>query len=205
MAHVIDDTEKNPALMHFHQDGLMDIFLGLLLIDASFLLAGGEAATSGLGIVLLYPLLLVAKHRITAPRLPPGGGATASSEPARSPGGRRTSRWALGTLAAAGALALALMATSFLAPPPALPDGRLWATLAFLGLAVVALVGYRLGARRLIAYAALTAAVVAVGIWPGAGHTEVATAAVGALMTVVGAVLLARFLRRHPRRSPAGA
>jgi len=59
-------------VLGYHGDGLLDIFLGLVLLDAWTIVRGGAGASSGGAIVILFPLLLVAKRAFTVPRLPSG-------------------------------------------------------------------------------------------------------------------------------------
>lgn len=119
-----ESTETRRALA-FPGDGLLDVFLGLTLLDAWTILRDPPGATSGGSLVILFPLLLVAKRAITIPRLPRG-----SADPPRpmTPGRARV----LGVAAFLGLLALGVRVTL---PPPSPPAlfSRGWGLVALAG------------------------------------------------------------------------
>jgi len=186
------------ALLSYLEDGMLDLFLGLLLIDASVALVGGSFASSGAGFVVIYLLLLAAKEQVTGPRLAeeelsravPGRGE-------RQVGGRG---WVLRALLAFGAAVVVVwILRSWPAVGPVGGRGYPWVLVALVGLAGVAYAGHRRAAPRFIAYAAATAAALLAGTWLGASWMAVGILAVGVVTTAIGAALLGRFLRQHPR------
>jgi hypothetical protein len=168
-----------------HQDGLLDILLGLVLLDAWTIVRGG--ASSGGAFVILFPLLLVAKRAITAPRLPSPSTTAPESRPAPKAFGRV-------------AVPAAFLAAPVIGALFALAGGMLadvaWELVALAGLGAVAAAGLRLGARRFVFYAGL--ALVAF-LFPS--HPEVAylAPALAVGMAGWGGVLLVRFLATRPR------
>lgn len=65
------DRRTRQAYMLYHEDGLLDIYLGFTLLIFGLLLIFDYAAFTGVAFALLYPIFMVAKESITAPRIPP--------------------------------------------------------------------------------------------------------------------------------------
>jgi len=60
---------ERKAYMSYHQDGLWDIFLGAIILAWGVSMMTEMASMSGVWFVVLFPLLMAAKRRITYPRL----------------------------------------------------------------------------------------------------------------------------------------
>jgi hypothetical protein len=60
---------ERKAYMSYHQDGLWDIFLGMVLISWGISMGSAFSGLAGVWIVVLFPLFLTAKRWITFPRL----------------------------------------------------------------------------------------------------------------------------------------
>jgi hypothetical protein len=60
---------ERKAYMSYHQDGLWDIFLGLVIIGWGISMATYLASLVGVWFVVFFPILMAAKRRITYPRL----------------------------------------------------------------------------------------------------------------------------------------
>ncbi|KPL17698.1 MAG: hypothetical protein AMJ92_11285 [candidate division Zixibacteria bacterium SM23_81] len=60
---------ERKAYMSYHQDGLWDIFLGAIILAWGVSMMTEMASMNGVWFVVLFPLLMAAKRRITYPRL----------------------------------------------------------------------------------------------------------------------------------------
>jgi hypothetical protein len=165
-----------------HEDGLFDIFLGFVLLDGWTIVRGG--ASSGGAIIVLLPLLLVAKRAITVPRLPVESKEPSGIRPIRGRGAVLAV-----VLAALTIGALAVVASGARGPRP-------WELVALAGLGALAAGGLRLGARRFALYAGL--ALVAF-VCRSAPATAYLAPALAAGMAAWGGVLLVRFRAGRPR------
>jgi len=177
-------------VLGYHGDGLLDIFLGLVLLDAWGVVRGGSEASSGGAIVILFPLLLVAKGAITVPRLP--SGKVEPPLPSKRPKPL--------TLLLSAVVAVALVVLVATLPPSTHGGvGRVWEVVALAGLGCVAAAGLRLGTRRFVVYAAFTAVALVLALHgpPGLGAYLTPALAIG--MVAWGGVMLARFLAARPR------
>ena len=189
-----ESTETRRALA-FHRDGLLDIFFGLTMLDAWTVLRDPPGAGSGGAIVILFPLLLVAKRAITVPRLTPESPASQPApERARTLGGKT-----LPALAIAVVVLVLLGVGALVLPAHERPGPMAWDIVALAGIACVAAAGARIGARRFIAYSGLTGIALFSALH---GRTEAGAHLVPVLATGMvawGAVLLARFVAIRPR------
>jgi hypothetical protein len=184
-----ESTETGRALA-FPGDGLLDVFLGLILLDAWTILRSPPGAGSGGSLVILFPLLLVAKRAITLPRLSP-----TPPEPPRPTTLRRTSALAVALLLAVGAgLLLAPSARAALL-------AHLWGLVTILGLGLVAAAGARLRAWRFVVYGGLAFLALGLGLHEQRGAAMYLTPALAALMVGWGGVLLVRFVTANPRNA----
>ena len=177
----------------YHQDGLLDTFIGLVLITAGTAVAAKMIFLSGAWIALFLPLWISARKSITMSRVP------ADNLPAVTP--RRS---AFFVLALVGIFVFGLMTgLLFLLSADAYPGLRAFLseylhlligaglTMFFLMLAMV------LSTRRLGLYALLSASVFAVAHlagWP----FFISMLVIGCVMLAAGSVLFARFIRQHP-------
>ena len=177
----------------YHQDGLLDTFIGLVLITAGTAVAAKMIFLSGAWIALFLPLWISARKSITMSRVP------ADNLPAVT-----TRRSAFFVLALVGIFVFGLMTgLLFLLSADAYPGLRAFLseylhlligaglTMFFLMLAMV------LSTRRLGLYALLSASVFAVAHlagWP----FFISMLVIGCVMLAAGSVLFARFIRQHP-------
>jgi hypothetical protein len=60
---------ERKAYMSYHQDGLWDIFLGMVLLSWGVSMGSAVSALEGVWIIVLFPLFLGAKRWVTFPRL----------------------------------------------------------------------------------------------------------------------------------------
>ena len=179
--------------MIYNEDGLVDIALGLVFLGWGALLAGDPPFL----ITLLGPMALgiwyFGKRMVTIPRV-------GLIEPGPKMADRKRNL-ALALLLL-GVLAFAVILIGALGDSSALADY----SLAFVGLVVAAgvcVLAYLLQANRIYAYAALLFVALAGGAAlneqvTGVDTFLVSVMAAGALITVSGLVVLARFLRRYP-------
>ena len=201
MIHNVGSNEREQqAYIRYHEDGLLDLLLGLAV-----LLAGVYAAVDldiPLGaawVVLWLPIWLSAKRSITARRAP---NVEISEE--RYAGMMRAAAFAVITLVLlvfAGSLLL-LGQSGGLVPSWFLTGLRehLTVVLGLVGALVMAIAGWLSGLNRLYAYALLTA-VVFVGSYLLQAPAGLAVAAVGGAVMLWGLVMLSRFVRSHPVQS----
>ena len=187
------DRLRRRAYLEYHQDGVLDILIGLCVIGFGLNMLTDSSALSLLSwmpIIFYVPL----KNRITVPRF---GFARFDSDRSRSV------RVSMGILS--GVLMLGLLIGVYVFTvgdkmPPAfdvflqkyhmLVLGGL-ASLAFVGVAAVT------GLKRLYAYAALMLTLIIVGIEFGI-RTPYYVIAIGSIMLLTGLWLLIRFLQNHP-------
>jgi len=193
---IADRSTETKRALAFPGDGLLDIFLGLTLLDAWTILRNPPGPGSGGLFVILFPILLVAKRAITVPRLPqqspPPGGATHSGS--KGPGDKSLLALAIAAVVLAslgvGALSRAAPGRAGLAP---------WEIVVLAGILCVAAAGARVAAPRFVVYAAATGIAL---VFAMNGRAEVGVRLVPVLATGMvawGGVLLARFLTTRPR------
>jgi hypothetical protein len=191
-------TEHMPdPYMVYYDDGLLDIFLGLVLFAAGFGMLADYSAFIGITPALLYPILLVAKKNITAPRLQPDDISQIQVK-------RRQTRSKMIGLVLA--LTLALLAGLFVlfVLLVGVKDWQIWAYLMDAGLVIVAgvfvLWGFQSGAKRLVVYGGLLLVARISSFW-----VEVAfpyyIVAVGGVVSLIGLAIMIRFIQEHPKRS----
>ena len=201
MIHNVGSNERDQqAYMRYHEDGLLDLLLGLAV-----LLAGVYAAVDldiPLGaawVVLWLPIWLSAKKSITARRAP---NVEISEE--RYAGMMRAAAFVVITLVLlvfAGSLLL-LGQSSGLVPSWFVTGMREYLTvvLGLVGALVMTVAAWLSGLNRLYAYALLIA-VVFVGSYLLQAPAGLAVAVVGGVVMLWGLVMLSRFVRSHPVQS----
>lgn len=189
-----ESTETRRALA-YPGDGLLDIFLGLTLLDAWTVLREPPGAGSGGAIVILFPLLLVAKRAITVPRLAPQSPASPPT-PARA---RTLGAKTLPALAIAAVALVLLGVGALLLPAHGRPGAMAWDAVVLVGIACVAAAGARIGARRFIVSAGLTGIALIPALHGRAGAGARLVPVLATAMVAWGGVLLARFLTIRPR------
>jgi len=183
-------------------DGLLDLFAGVsvLLLGVLWLIPGAEAF-GGIAPVLLVPIWPVARKRITEPR----AGYVEFGD-ARRGQERRVFRSLL--LVGMGALFLGVAAYFFVRG-----DGRMgedWVAIVIpalpgvlVGIGAV-LAGLMIGLDRLMAYGLLLMAL-ATGFTYYGAEPGLYLAVGGAIVTVLGAIRLSRFMTAHPIPTEAGS
>lgn len=188
----VDDD--NLYMMVF-EDGLFELFFGLLLIAAGILL-DYYAGMVGILFALLYPFLISAKALITKPRLDP---AELPSDVAKR---RQLSMFAvLGLLLLLGILAFLLLELN-------LPTVRGWLdqylmmTVSILLAGLLALGAYRSGLQRLYLYAAFVLAAYLSSFWLELAF-PIYLIAIGIGVMLVGLTITVRFIHDHPKLAPS--
>jgi len=173
----------------FHQDGIIDIFVGLLLFVDGLLMLSGNAAFVGVAVVIVF-LILPVKRVITVPRI-----GMAKFSPARN---SQLTKFGL-MLLIGGALVFMIFAlrgsssvlTQWMREYFDLVFGVMFALLA--GAAAILT-----GLKRYIGYVVEILIIFTVGYlfnWP----FPVALSITGALVSLSGVVTFIRFLQKYPK------
>lgn len=182
------------AAMRYHRDGMVDLYMGMILVLAGTGMLTDMAWMSGVWVAVFLPLWQSSKRTLTAQRLSEEELATLAGTGARS-----RVMVALVLALVAGVLIALLLGASVI--PSAIQETlRTLAPFILVGtgVGVLAMVAYKMGANRFYGYAlgflalsatvALTAFTVP-GMFIG----------MGLLMAAVGSWLLWQFLQSHPR------
>ncbi len=183
---------ERKAFVSYHQDGLLDLFLGALLAAWGLTMETTLKGMAGVWFVVLFPIFLLARRRITYPRL---GYAQFTKD--------RRNRRKLTALFTVTAL-LGLM-VAFLWSSQSFPGLRNWLhryIVIFFGGLIAAVLLFKAGisgVRRLYFYAAVILAAFASAQWSSI-RFQYSFIVSGAVIFVSGVVVLARFLRRYPVR-----
>lgn len=191
-----DESLRRRYMSYFH-DGLWDITLGLWLILGALLIWWDFIYIVAVWIVLTPPMLWSVKQRVTLPRL--------TKEDLAAVPPAAVSRVKLVLLVAGVVLLLAglMVFMTFLAESPLAPLIRS-AVLILTLVTVVGLfawMGYRFGMARFYAYAGLVVLFAAALAWLPEPwlNLPLMMAALGAIISLVGTVILIRFMRSHPK------
>lgn len=191
-------TEHMPdPYMVYYDDGLLDIFLGLVLFAAGVVMLADYPTFAGIAPALLYPILLTAKKSITAPRLQPDDISQIQVK-------RRQTRSKMIGLVLA--LTLALLAGLFVlfVLLVGVKDWQIWPYLMDAGLVIVAGVfvfwGFQSGAKRLIIYGGLLLVARISGFWVEVPFPSYIVA-LGGIVSLIGLAMMIRFIQEHPKRS----
>ncbi len=187
------DKLRRRAYLEYHQDGVLDILIGLCVIGFGLNMLADSSALSILSwmpIIFYVPL----KNRITVPRF---GFARFDSDRSRSV------RASMGILSCVLMLGL-LMGVYLFTVGDKMPSAfdvflQKYHMLVLGGLAALALVGAAAvaGLKRLYVYAALTLTIIIAGIEFGI-RSPYYVIAIGSIMLLTGLWLLIRFLQNHP-------
>lgn len=178
--------------MMYYEDGLLEVFFGLMLIFFGATVDTYSAFT-GIAFALLYPFLLAAKQSITKPRLRPEELSAATAKT------RRLSMFmVLGLALLFGVLFFQL--TYWTNP------GWLVAWLDQYLMLVVTLViavffaswGYQSGIGRLHAYSALFLLAYGASVWLNLAF-PIYVLAIGVVITLIGLTVMAQFIQEHPK------
>ena len=186
------------AYLSYYGDGLLDIFVGLVIMSIPFHIITDTIWMSGIMIAALLPMWAAGKKLITAPRM-----GVVKFGPART--GSLIRMYAavvvglfITFLAGLGVF----LATENTAPPWLdltlgwLVENSLLA-LGFVSLAVLSFGAAMSGISRLYGYGLLGLITLAIGHFSG-GSGALFTALWGALVILCGLFLLVRFIRQYP-------
>ena len=185
---------ERKAFLFYHQDGLLDIFLGLTILLFGVKVGSGDPFGVIIILYLIYLFLwAAAKRAITIPRI-------GYVKFRRSP---QTAKIGLATTIVVFPILLlgALVLYGYVSLQP---DWMAWLEeYVMLGVGVVMAVfigasAFLLGIRRLYGYAALTAIVLVGGYVLSVPEPPLQIMALGVLILLSGLVTLARFLRDYP-------
>ena len=188
--------DEDNRYMMVYEDGLFEVFAGLMLV-AGALLLDIYAGMIAILFAVLYPFLLSAKALITKPRLDP---AEFPSDVAKR---RQLSMFiVLGLTLVLGVLAFLLFAANraWLRP---------WLDQYFMSVMVLVLAGaltiwaYRADVPRLYLYAAFVLVAYVASFWLTLAF-PIYVLAVGIGVVVVGLITMARFIQEHPKLSTSG-
>jgi hypothetical protein len=191
---------KEHAYMSYHEDGLLDLLLGLaVLLGGLYIFVDLDIPLGGVWVVLWLPIWLSARKTITSRRLP-----NVEVPHEQYTGLMRAAVFVVLTLVLlvfAGSVLL-LGHSSGLVPSWFVTGLREHFTLV-LGLAgafVMTVAGWLSKLNRLYAYALLTAVAFA-GTYLLQAPAGLAVAVVGGVVMIWGLVMLSRFVRSHPVQS----
>jgi hypothetical protein len=188
-------TLERRAYLLYYEDGLLDLFVGLVLVFFGLQMRFELGTMSGMWI--LWPLVWMAKRLITYPRI----GMVKFRSGAKA-------REGLVLLIVVGVVFLVFVAGLVLflgvsgglgVRAEVLAFLRRYSGLVFGGAIVVVLVSIAaaLGVKRFYAYAGLALPVFGFG-WLAGAALEVPMMATGALVALAGLTVLVRFLRAYP-------
>ena len=189
--------DERRAYMSYHEDGLLDLMVGLaVLLAGIYVLVDLDIPLGAVWVVLWLPLWLSAKKSITARRVPD---VEISEE--QYDGMWRAAAFVIAALVLLVCAVLALIwgrnagliAEGFIA---AVGQHLMWG-LGLFGALVLGVAAWLSGLNRLYAYALLTAVAFVGGYLLGAPFA-LAVTVVAAVVMVWGGVLLVRFVRTHP-------
>ena len=191
---------EHQAYMSYHEDGLLDLMIGLaVLLGGLYLLVDWDIPLGAVWVVLWLPLWLSAKKSITGRRIP---NVEISEE--RYAGMMKAATFVVITLVMlvfAGSLLL-LGQSGGLVPSWFVAGMREYLTvvLGMVGALVMTVAAWLSGLNRLHAYALLTA-VAFMGSYLLPAPAGLAVAVVGVVVMLWGLVMLSRFVRSHPVQS----
>jgi hypothetical protein len=197
---VASNDHGQHAYMSYHEDGLLDLLVGLsVLLGGLYILVDLDIPLGGAWVVLWLPIWLSARKAITARRLP-----YVEIPQEQYAGMMRAATFVVITLTlAVFAGSIILLGHSTGSVPEWFVIGlRQYLTVVsgLLGALVLAIAGWLSKLNRLYAYALLTA-VAFVGGYVLRAPTSLAVALVGGCITLWGLRMLAGFVRKHPIRS----
>jgi hypothetical protein len=196
MEHTMDtNKENNLSLKFYHQDGLLDIFIGISITIFGISMVLDQFYLAGIVPAVFAPLWPSVRQAITYPRI---------GERYPSPMQKTKMRSTLTRLMGLGALGLLLgvvFAMLFIYLPPGSFDWLreyFMLILGCMGTALFFVLGFTLGVKRLYIYGVLTLIIFTtshiLNIAPWIYMT-----ALGCVVLLSGMVLLIRFLNEHPK------
>lgn len=186
------------AAMRYHRDGMLDLYLGLILLLAGTSMFADMLWMSGVWVAVFLPLWQSSKTTITAPRLTDEELADLTDT-----GMRAQLIMALLLTLVLGVLVALLLGIS------SVPSGiqEVLRTLspfilAAVGLGLLVMAGYKLGANRFYAYA-LVFLLLAAATYFTALTMPIMLIGLGVMFLAVGSWLLWQFLQSHPKLESA--
>jgi hypothetical protein len=193
------EIEKK-AYMSYHQDGLLDIFVGVYVLGSGLgiwadMIEGSFWLTSimpAILIVTVLPIWIEAKRKITMPRI-----GFVKFGPR---GAHRLMGVFIGLAIMGLLLAMALAFTSIESGMPLWLQTILQYGMVVVGLASLAicsLFGYSMGLRRLYAYGLLTLVLFVIGHFFGVFFGYILLI-LGTIVVAAGSALLISFVRKYP-------
>jgi hypothetical protein len=196
MGKLRNDEKLRRLTMSYIDDGILDLFAGLLALFAGILFFADMFAMAGVYVAVLLPVIWSFKEKVTMPRLRP--------EEVNPAVAKKSSKLLAGALLAGlFLLVLGILAFFLMNPGEATPLTRNLISVVLSGLIGASilggflLVGYVYRAPRWYAYAALALLLGILTWWLGIGLPWLIFA-LGAVITLSGAVCLYRFLHSHP-------
>ena len=181
----------------YYEDGLIEVSVGLGLIAAGLAMWFDFGGFIGVMFALIYPVLLVAKQSITAPRI------SAADLPSTTMDHRRSVIVGILTLT----LILGVLVFLFMAVGETGSQSfgvRVWLQkylldlLLLIGIGSLAFAGYKSEVKRLFGYAGLLVLIRVAGIWLNF-QFPIYVMVVGLVVLLTGLYVLARFLESHPK------
>ena len=196
MGKLRNDEKLRHLYMSYIDDGILDLFAGMLALFAGLLFFADMFWMAGVYVAIFLPVVWSFKEKVTMPRLRPEE---------LNPAVAQKSAKLLGVFLAAGLFLLVLGILVFLLikPGEATPLTRNLLSVVLSGLIGASilggflLVGHFYRAPRWYAYAALAFLLGVLTWWLNIGLPWLIFA-LGAVITLSGAVCLWRFLRDHP-------
>ena len=198
------------AYLSYHQDGLIDILIGWILLSIGVGMATGwQGPWALLGFIVSGSLYALLKRSVIIPRM-------GYVEFAQTPRREVLTRIVYPLVVCTFMLALLLTAAppkgvapgvQVWTPSEAWPELRLWVEgkgtflIGIAALALFAVVGLATEIRRLYGYALLSLVIMSGGQLL-ALETHIPVFALGSIILAVGAAMLVRFLRKHPILAP---
>jgi hypothetical protein len=182
------------AAMRYHRDGMIDLYLGVILLLAGISMFTDMIWMSGVWVAVFLPLWQSSKATITVPRL------TDEEMDGLADTGMRTRLMGMLTLTLiVGVLIFLLLGLSSV--PSAIQE-TLRSLSPFIlmasGMGVLAMFGYKLGATRFYAYA-LGFLLLAVAVYFTALTLPVMLMGLSLMFLAVGSWLLWGFVQSHPK------
>lgn len=200
MSHTVDlEALKRKLYLSYHQDGILDLAVGLSILGFGISMAMDVGATivfSWIGLILYAPL----KSAITIARM---GYVQFETET------KRKTTLIYWLVLGLGTFALFLGLVIYLRSDNLSADFETWLrqyhmlVLGALPAAALAVTAWRTGVSRLLIDALLIVITILTGIWlqiPEPTYVMVA----GGILSLIGLVLLARFMRKYPVQKEDG-
>ena len=186
------DKRTRQAYMLYHEDGLLDIYLGFTLVMFGLLLIVDYAAFTGVAFALLYPMFVLAKENITTPRLRPD-----ELSPAQAAKRIKSMSMMLTVTLVIGVLVFMFVSTANLWLAAWL-DKHLMTAVVIVLAGLFILWGLQSSTERLFVYAGLFVLARLASFWLTLAFPYYVLA-VGAVISLIGLTVTLEFMRHHPK------